>query len=212
MKKINNTWTAKIRTVATVTVFLILLIIPFISKGLPAKASSIAKVNFIYGDANCDGEVSMADTVLVMQSLANPSRYGLGQKDGITGLGLLQADVCHNDGVTNSDALGILLYVRGHVKSLPISDNDWLAFFSKKTTTTSTTTSKTTSTTTSTTTTTKKPTTTTTTSTTTTTKKPTTTTTTSTTTTTKKPTTTTTTSTTTTKLQRPSTSNFIKKQ
>ena len=30
----------------------------------------------VYGDANLDGSVDMSDCVLIMQSLANPSKFG----------------------------------------------------------------------------------------------------------------------------------------
>ena len=75
-----------------------------------------------YGDANCDGEVSLADAVLIMQALANPSKYG---KDGtdtnkITPLGLTNAD-CSNvgDGMTNKDALAIQKFMLNIISSLP---------------------------------------------------------------------------------------------
>ena len=65
------------------------------------------------GDANCDKEVNMADAVLIMQSQANPDVYGLGKPDGITAVGLANADVAGGasdnggDGVTNADAAAI---------------------------------------------------------------------------------------------------------
>ena len=54
----------------------------------------------LQGDANCDGNVDMADAVLIMQSIANPSKYKL------TGQGRKNADT-DGDGITNSDALAI---------------------------------------------------------------------------------------------------------
>lgn len=53
------------------------------------------------GDANEDGEVNLADAVLIMQALSNPSEYKLTEQ------GLINADVIGNDGVTPSDALEI---------------------------------------------------------------------------------------------------------
>lgn len=67
----------------------------------------------IWGDANCDNKVDMSDAVLIMQSLSNPDKYGLGGTDdsAITKQGLLNADVFnHGDGVTNNDALEIQKY------------------------------------------------------------------------------------------------------
>ena len=89
------------------------------------KSSMISEVITDYygtGDANCDGEVSLADAVLIMQALANPSKYG---KDGtdtnkITLLGLTNAD-CSNvgDGMTNKDALAIQKFMLNIISSLP---------------------------------------------------------------------------------------------
>ena len=52
------------------------------------------------GDANCDGNVDMSDAVLIMQSIANPSKYKL------TDQGKKNADM-DGDGITNGDALAI---------------------------------------------------------------------------------------------------------
>ncbi len=68
----------------------------------------------LYGDANCDGEVNMADAVLVMQTLANPDKYSLTDKGG------LNADVSGgNDGITNKDALAIQKFKLGLITALP---------------------------------------------------------------------------------------------
>lgn len=54
------------------------------------------------GDANCDGGVDMADTVKIMQSLANPDKYELSV------LGSFNGDVSETgNGITVSDALGV---------------------------------------------------------------------------------------------------------
>jgi hypothetical protein len=57
------------------------------------------------GDANGDGNLDMADVVLVMQSLANPSRYGISGDDmnHITKRGLALADM-NGGGITSQDA------------------------------------------------------------------------------------------------------------
>lgn len=62
---------------------------------LPIAASDNVK-----GDANCDGNVNMSDAVLIMQSIANPSKYILTEQ------GRENADM-DGDGVTNADALAI---------------------------------------------------------------------------------------------------------
>ena len=64
----------------------------------------------LWGDANCDGFVDMSDVVLVMQSLANPNKYGVNgwDQNHITMQGLRNADVYENGtSVTSSDALSL---------------------------------------------------------------------------------------------------------
>lgn len=75
----------------------------------------------LYGDANVDGEINLADVVLIMQSLTNPDKYGLNGSDPshITAQGLKNADVVGNDGVTNNDALSIQKYKLSLISSLP---------------------------------------------------------------------------------------------
>lgn len=55
----------------------------------------------LMGDANEDGEINISDTVLIMQSISNPTEYQLSEQ------GAVNADVVDNDGVTNNDALAI---------------------------------------------------------------------------------------------------------
>ena len=65
----------------------------------------------LWGDANCDGQVNMADAVLIMQVVSNPDKYGKGKADGITAQGEKNGDVENNgDGITNKDALKIQKY------------------------------------------------------------------------------------------------------
>ena len=74
-----------------------------------------------WGDANCDGSVDMADVVIIMQSLANPNKYGLSGSDEhhITELGLANADVATDvKGVTSNDALKIQEFLLGKIKTL----------------------------------------------------------------------------------------------
>ena len=84
------------------------------------KDSVIELINsqIIYssGDANCDKDVDMSDAVLIMQSLANPNKYGLNGTDEhhITEEGINCADVDENgNGITVSDALKIQRYLLG---------------------------------------------------------------------------------------------------
>lgn len=79
---------------------------------LPAVAAD----NVAYGDANCDGEVNLADAVLIMQYLANPAKYSITEK------GLDNADVSdRGNGITNKDALAVQKYTLGLVSELPES-------------------------------------------------------------------------------------------
>ncbi|MBQ8348625.1 MAG: hypothetical protein IJY19_03135 [Ruminococcus sp.] len=84
--------------------------------------SNIRDEQIKYGDTNCDGQIDMSDAVLVMQSLANPDKYGLQGSDPshITDQGLKNAD-CYNtgDGVTNNDALAIQKYKLEIISELP---------------------------------------------------------------------------------------------
>ncbi|MCR5600368.1 MAG: CotH kinase family protein [Ruminococcus sp.] len=75
----------------------------------------------IWGDANCDGEVDLSDAVLIMQSIANPDKYGLRgtEPSAITEKGSLQADVdISTKGVTGNDALKIQKYLLRLISSL----------------------------------------------------------------------------------------------
>jgi hypothetical protein len=56
----------------------------------------------LYGDANCDGVVSISDATAILQSLGNPDKYSLSEQ------GKFNADVFNNgDGITTSDAVTI---------------------------------------------------------------------------------------------------------
>nr|AEV59425.1 scaffoldin C [Ruminococcus flavefaciens] len=68
----------------------------------------------VRGDVNCDGTVDMGDAVLIMQSLANPNKYGLNGSDSkhITTGGKLNGDVDEEvKGLTSNDALKIQKYL-----------------------------------------------------------------------------------------------------
>ena len=67
----------------------------------------------LWGDANCDKQVNMADAVLIMQSIANPDKYKL------TAEGERNGDVDNNgNGITNGDALKIQQFKLNLVASL----------------------------------------------------------------------------------------------
>ncbi len=87
---------------------------------LPSLAVQTDETNVVYGDANEDGNVNISDSVLIMQSIANPDEFK------ITEQGKNNADVYRRgDGVTNNDAL-IIQYVE--IKTLTVDDlpESWL--------------------------------------------------------------------------------------
>lgn len=73
----------------------------------------------IYGDANCDEKVTIADAVLIMQSISNPDSYKISER------GIMNADVYNRgDGITSADALAIQ-EVEAHtitLNDLPLSE------------------------------------------------------------------------------------------
>ena len=76
----------------------------------------------LVGDSNLDEVVNISDAVLIMQALANPSKYGVEGTDEthITEKGIKNADVIGNDGMTNSDALTIQQFILKVINSLPV--------------------------------------------------------------------------------------------
>ena len=76
------------------------------------------------GDANGDSSMDMADVVLIMQSLANPNKYGLNGSDPhhITKRGSALSDM-DNNGITPNDALKIQRILLG-LDPMPVSENN----------------------------------------------------------------------------------------
>ena len=70
--------------------------------------------DILYGDANCDGKVSMADATAIYQMLGNPDKYSLSEN------GAINAD-CSNpgNGITANDALAIQKLDAKAIDSLP---------------------------------------------------------------------------------------------
>ncbi|WP_297959456.1 glycoside hydrolase family 9 protein [uncultured Ruminococcus sp.] len=76
-----------------------------------------------YGDTNCDGQIELADAILIMQALANPNKYGLYGSDPkhLTEQGKLNGDVDRRTtGLTSNDALTIQEYLLHSIYTLPI--------------------------------------------------------------------------------------------
>ena len=77
--------------------------------------------NILWGDTNCDGVVELADAILIMQSLANPNKYGLNGTDAkhLTEQGKLNGDVDTSvTGLTSNDALRIQEYLLHKISTL----------------------------------------------------------------------------------------------
>lgn len=73
----------------------------------------LADTHFNYGDANCDDMINIADSVIILQSLANADMYGINgtSPTHITRQGEKNADCSgQNDGLTAKDALAIQKY------------------------------------------------------------------------------------------------------
>jgi len=70
----------------------------------------------LWGDANIDKNVDMSDAVIIMQSLANPSKYTLKDQGKVNG------DVnLSGNGITSADALAVQKYLVGTLTKLPES-------------------------------------------------------------------------------------------
>ena len=68
----------------------------------------------VYGDANCDGDVTVADATLIMQNLSN------GDDHPISDDGKDNGDVNERgDGITAADALTIQKYLADLISDLP---------------------------------------------------------------------------------------------
>ena len=86
---------------------------------VPAETAAITSAqqnNILWGDANCNGVVELGDAVIIMQTLANPSKYAMTEQGRING------DVAENgNGITNMDALSIQKYCLTLIDKLPES-------------------------------------------------------------------------------------------
>ncbi|EWM52250.1 endo alpha-1,4 polygalactosaminidase [Ruminococcus flavefaciens] len=92
------------------------------SQILKEKAPEGSDKQTLPGDANMDNKVDLSDAILIMQSLANPDKYGLnGSENGhITEQGRINADVEGSDGITGNDALAIQMYLLDIIPTLPV--------------------------------------------------------------------------------------------
>ena len=91
-----------------------------ITTTVPDEATTLPAVS-LWGDVNCDGDIDMSDVVLIMQSLANPNKYGLGgtAPNAITVQGQTNGDVdIASKGLTSNDALLIQEFLLHRVNTL----------------------------------------------------------------------------------------------
>lgn len=72
--------------------------------------------DIMYGDANCDGNVTIADSTAILQSIGNPDKYGLSES------GTANADVDGKAGITATDALTIQKYDAKLISKLPLAE------------------------------------------------------------------------------------------
>ncbi len=114
-KKVTTTTTAKPTTTTSKPV-------TTTTKNGSGSTTTVKVAVKMYGDANNDGQINLADTVMIMQALVNSPKYGLtgSDKSHITAQGWANADCAgNNDGVTNLDALAIQKYKLGLIDALP---------------------------------------------------------------------------------------------
>ncbi|MBR1823857.1 MAG: dockerin type I repeat-containing protein [Ruminococcus sp.] len=84
--------------------------------GEPNSSASEEKAAVVYGDANLDGDVSLADAVTIMQFVANPDKHQMTKQQ------IANSDVTgDNDGVTAKDALVIQKYKLNIIDKFPVS-------------------------------------------------------------------------------------------
>ncbi len=88
----------------------------------PAAEISSEQPDVLYGDANCDGIITLSDAVLMMQVIGNPDKYGIGgtESTAVTPQGMLNGDCSDvGSGITNLDALAVQRYLLKLIEKLP---------------------------------------------------------------------------------------------
>ena len=76
---------------------------------VPAPSTDV-----VYGDANCDGKVTIADATAILQSIGNADEFALTEQ------GTANADVDGKEGITAADALAIQQYDAKLITALPV--------------------------------------------------------------------------------------------
>ncbi len=96
------------------------------STNTTATPNGGGSVATLAGDANCDGDVTMADAAAIYQSLGNPDKYKL------TATGAANADVDGKSGLTASDAITVQKYLAGLISKLTVSGGSTATTTEKK--------------------------------------------------------------------------------
>ena len=82
----------------------------------PVALASYAAAG-IAGDANCDGNVTIADATAILQAIGNADKYSLSDE------GLANADCCNvGGGLTAADALAIQKLDAKLITALPVEE------------------------------------------------------------------------------------------
>ena len=82
---------------------------PVVTTTAPAPSKDV-----VYGDANCDGKVTIADATAILQSIGNADEFALTEQ------GTANADVDGKEGITAADALAIQQYDAKLIEKLPL--------------------------------------------------------------------------------------------
>ena len=83
-------------------------------KQTTTTVTTTTPVDVNYGDANCDGIVSIADAAAIYQAIGNADKYSISKQ------GKINADCCNpGDGITAADALAIQKFDSKAITELP---------------------------------------------------------------------------------------------
>lgn len=85
------------------------------TKAPTSTPTSTPDGDYLAGDANCDGTVTIADATAILQHMGNRDKYALTKQGEING------DVDGKEGITASDALAIQQYDAKLVSKLPVA-------------------------------------------------------------------------------------------
>ena len=87
---------------------------PFVGPTTTKDVSGESNVKYLYGDANCDGKVTLSDALAILQFVANEDKYPL------TETGKVQADVDGVKGITANDSVEVQRYDVGAISKFSV--------------------------------------------------------------------------------------------